>query len=109
MPFRSLALLTFGAFLLASTGVWAQEPARKPIYQVQPQYSRILKDKQIGGTVRLVAVVSPAGTVKQTEIVGGNPILVTAAENAVHQWKYAPADHETREEIIFRFDPNNHH
>lgn len=109
MPCRSLILLVVGASLLASTAAWTQEPARKPIYQVPPQYSRILKDKQIGGTVKLIAVVSPAGAVKQTEIVGGNPILVTAAENAVHQWKYAPADHETREEITFRFDPNNHH
>ena len=85
----------------------AQESGRKLIHEVEPQYSPILKDKQIGGVVKIIAVVSPSGAVTRTETIGGNPILVTAAQNAVKQWKYSPAATETRQVVTFRFDAKN--
>jgi hypothetical protein len=86
----------------------AQE-ARRVIYRTSPVYPPILKDKQIGGLVRILAVVTPAGAVKQTEGLGGNPVLVTASEAAVKQWKFQPAANETREIVTLRFDATNHH
>jgi hypothetical protein len=47
--------------------------------------------------------------VKQTEGLGGNPVLVTASEAAVKQWKFQPAANETREIVTLRFDATNHH
>jgi TonB family protein len=85
----------------------AQQP-RKVIYRTNPVYPPVLKDKQIGGLVRILVVVTPAGGVKQTEDLGGNPALVTATEAAVKQWKFEPAANETREIVTLRFDPKNH-
>lgn len=85
----------------------AQQP-RRVVYKVNPIYPPVLKDNQIGGLVRILVVVTPAGTVKETEDRGGNPVLVSAAEAAVKQWKYEPAPTETRETVTLRFDPTNH-
>ena len=96
------------AFLLVVSLMQGQE-ARRVIYRTNPVYPPILKDKQIGGLVRILAVVTPAGAVKQTEGLGGNPVLVTASEAAVKQWKFQPAANETREIVTLRFDITNHH
>lgn len=53
--------------------------------------------------VKLVALVAPNGSVKSTEAVGGNPVLIRAAVDAVKGWKFAPALNETREVIELRF------
>ena len=96
------------AFLLVVSLMQGQE-ARRVIYRTNPVYPPILKDKQIGGLVRILAVVTPAGAVKETEGLGGNPVLVTASEAAVKQWKFQPAANETREIVTLRFDITNHH
>jgi TonB family protein len=84
------------------------QQSRKLIYKTNPVYPPVLKDKKIGGLVRILVVVTPAGGVKQTEDLGGNPALVTATEAAVKQWKYEPAPNETREIVTLRFDPTSH-
>jgi TonB family protein len=84
------------------------QQARKIVYQTNPVYPPVLKNKQIGGLVRIRVVVTPAGSVKQTEDLGGNPALITAAEAAVKQWKFEPAASETREIVTLRFDPTQH-
>lgn len=48
--------------------------------------------------------IAPNGSVKSIESVGGNPLLIKAAQEAVTKWMYAPALHETRELIELRFD-----
>lgn len=81
---------------------------RKIIYRTNPVYPPVLKDKKIGGLVRILVVVTPTGSVKQTEPLGGNPALVMAAEAAVKQWKYEPAPNETRDVVALRFDATDH-
>ena len=64
----------------------ASPAASQGYLQDEPRLSTcspVLKDKQIGGLVRILVVVTPAGGVKQVEDLGGNPALVTAAEAAV--------------------------
>jgi len=59
----------------------------------------------IAGTVKVFAVVAPDGTVKAFEPVGGGPLLVQASENAIRQWKFAPAAAESKELIELHFHP----
>ena len=94
--------------MLLLVGVAQCQQLRRVIYKTNPVYPPILKDNNIGGLVRILAVVTPAGNVKQTQPLGGNPALVTAAEAAVKQWKYDPAPSETREIVTLRFDPTDH-
>jgi len=58
----------------------------------------------LGGTVKVVAVVAPDGDVKSVEPKGGSPILLKAAEDAVSKWKFATGG-ESREIIEVRFAP----
>jgi protein TonB len=58
--------------------------APKPAY---PQAARIA---HIQGEVELRAVISRGGEIEQLEVVSGNPLLVTAAVDAVRRWRYRP-------------------
>jgi TonB family protein len=61
----------------------------------------------ISGTVRLVVVVSASGTVKSTQALGGHPLLVSAAEDAVKKWKFEAAPQENSGVVEFTFKPDN--
>ncbi len=105
---RSLA---FVCLLLAFVGVATavqsqQQSGRKIIAQVQPKYPEYLKDHEIGGSVRLKVVVTPNGNVKKVTPIGGNPILVDAAMDAVKQWKYAPSENTDTFEVKLEFAPH---
>jgi TonB family protein len=84
----------------------AQETGdRKIVKKVEAQYPAVLKRRGIGGTVRLKVVVHADGSVKDVEILGGNPALADAAEKAVRQWKFAPGN-ESSVTVAVNFDPN---
>ena len=86
--------------------VRAEDPApRKLITRVSPKYPEYLKTHEIGGIVRLTIIVTPAGNVKTVTPVGGNPILVDAATDAVKQWKYAPGENTDTFEVKLAFVP----
>jgi TonB family protein len=89
---------------------WAQnqqpssENARRIIRKAQPTYPEIARKMNLGGTVRVVAVVASDGEVKSVEPVGGSPVLLKAAQDAVSKWKFAPGP-ETRESVELHFTP----
>jgi TonB family protein len=71
---------------------------------VAPTYPDLAKRLQISGVVKLRAIVAPNGSVKLIEALGGNPVLMKAAQEAVTNWKYAPGPDETRELVELRFN-----
>jgi TonB family protein len=79
---------------------------RKLITRVEPQYPEILREKQIGGIVRLEVTIAANGTVQSVAILGGNPILAEAAETAVRKWVYAPGRSQTLE-VSIPFDASH--
>ena len=79
--------------------------ARKLVSHVVPKYPEFLREHEIGGVVRLTVVVTPNGNVKSVAPVGGNPILIDAATEAVKQWKYAPAETTDTFEVKLDFVP----
>jgi TonB family protein len=86
---------------------YAQDPGRKVLKKVSPQYPIILKSKGIGGTVRLKVFIKPDGSVRDTNVVGGNPILAESAQKAVAQWKFSAGSAETIMEVSVVFDPHS--
>ncbi len=60
------------------------------IYKVQPQYPAIARTIHLAGTVYLRAIIGTDGTVRQLEVISGNPILANPALQAVRQWRYQP-------------------
>jgi TonB family protein len=83
----------------------AQDTKRKILKKVPAEYPQILKDKGIGGTVRLKVFIRPDGSVKDTEVLGGNPILVESAQKSVKQWKFSPLNSDSNEEVVVNFHP----
>ena len=100
-----LGVLFLSILLVCPPPGRTQDNGRKILKKVAAQYPSILKSKGIGGVVRLKVFIKPDGSVKDTELLGGNPILAESAQKAVLQWKFAAASAETSMEISVVFDP----
>lgn len=62
----------------------------KIINEVQPAYPPLARDARVQGDVMIDSVIDKLGDVTKMKLVSGNPLLITAALNAVKQWKYQP-------------------
>ena len=99
---------SLGILVLVTCISSAQEPSeasRKILSRVVPVYPELARTMQIHGTVRVNVVIAPDGKVKVTQVVGGNPVLIKAAVDAIEKWRWVPASHETKELIQLDFHP----
>jgi TonB family protein len=108
-PWVGIGLLTL---LMAATfrplSARAQgDLTRKAKTRVEPAYPPLAKRMNITGTVKVLVVVSRNGSLKETKVVGGNPILVNAAMDALKKWKFEPADTESTGTVEFKFQPQD--
>ncbi len=60
------------------------------VHEVQPVYPPLAREGRIQGVVRLSAIISKDGSVRELDLIGGHPLLVPAAINAVKQFVYRP-------------------
>jgi TonB family protein len=105
---RRLIIFLLALLTVAASAAPAQEPdtsqhGRKVVRMVTPVYPELARRLQISGVVKLQATVAPDGTVKSIEPVGGHPLLIRAAQDAVTKWKFVPAPAETQELIELNF------
>jgi len=105
--------LVIGAALLGGTvgmsGLNAfgqEESTRKAKSKVTPTYPELARRMKITGVVKVQAIVAPNGTVKDAKVVGGHPVLATAALDAVRKWRFEARPQETTENLEFHFDPS---
>lgn len=105
----ALILVAFAAVVVNPARAVGEdnEINRKVKSKVSPMYPEIARRMNISGTVRLVVVVTPTGAVKSTKVLGGHPLLVSAAEDAVKKWKFEPASAEDSGVVEFTFKPEN--
>ena len=99
-----LALLAALAFIC--TAAFAEDGDRKVRQRVTPLYPELAKRVNAAGTVRLEVEVAPNGEVKGVKALGGHPLLIPAAEDAVRKWKYEPMKDTTTAVVEFKFAPN---
>jgi TonB family protein len=77
------------------------------VYQPRPVYPRLAKLARVQGAVCLTAIIGRDGTIPYLKLVSGNPLLVTAAFEAVRQWRYRPTLLNGEPvEVITRIDVN---
>jgi TonB family protein len=106
-------LTPVGVALAPSSQAQAQEQAkgeevpRKAKLKVEPVYPDVARRMNIAGTVRLAVVVAPNGTVKSSKPIGGHPLLVNAATDAVRRWRFEPGPGESNGIVEFKFQPQN--
>lgn len=78
---------------------------RRAKTKVQPAYPELARKMQISGTVKIEVTVAPNGTVKEARVIGGHPVLATAALDAARKWRFEPASNESSGIIDFKFEP----
>jgi len=108
---RTRALFTTVALIALTTSIACAQNAsaatnseRKVATRVTPSYPELAKKMHIHGVVRVEALVKANGTVKSTRVLGGNPVLVDAALEAVGKWKFESGQSETTEIVQLTFD-----
>jgi TonB family protein len=82
----------------------AGEIVRRAKTRVQPVYPDLARKMNLAGTVKVEVVVATNGSVKSAKVVGGHPVLASAALDAVKKWKFEPAAVETTGVVDFKFD-----
>ena len=82
-----------------------EELTRKVTTRVAPTYPDLAKRMNIRGTVKFLVVVAPNGSLKNSKVVGGNPLLVNAALDALKRWKFEPSQDESTGTVEFKFQP----
>lgn len=109
---RRLAALILGIILgglsaLSSGSAQTIKTAgeRKVISRVDVTYPRLAQQMRLQGTVKISATVAPAGKVVKTELIGGSPVFVPYALNAVSLLKWEPGPKETTEIVEIDFVP----
>jgi len=84
-----------------------EELSRKVKVRVPPVYPEIARRMNITGAVKVSVVVSPAGAVKSAKVIGGHPILVSAAVDAVKKWRFESASSESTGVVEIKFAPQD--
>ncbi len=57
---------------------------------VQPEYPLLARQAKVQGSVILQALIGKDGIIQNLRVVGGPPILASAAQDAVRQWRFKP-------------------
>ena len=66
---------------------------------------KLAQQMRLRGTVKVSATVAPTGKVVKTELIGGSPVFVPYALNAVSLLKWEPGPKETMEIVEIDFVP----
>jgi TonB family protein len=101
----ALLVITLATVMTAQNNASSSNSERKVTSRVAPFYPELAKRMRLQGVVKVEAVVRPNGTVKSTRVLGGNPVLVEAAVDAVNKWKFEPGPDETTEVVQLTFIP----
>jgi len=81
------------------------ESVRKVVRKVAPAYPELARKLNINGSVKLEVTVGANGSPKNPKVVGGHPLLVQSAIDAINEWRWVPGQ-ETKELVEFKFTPD---
>jgi TonB family protein len=101
-----------GGSLAAAPRARAQEIStdtakRKVKTKILPDYPELAKQMNATGKVKVEATISSDGRVTSTKVIGGSPLLVGAALDALRKWRFEPAAKESTEIVEFDFSGHN--
>lgn len=101
-------VLLLGGMLASPSKAYSQDASsesakRKVKSRVMPDYPTLAKQMKVTGKVKIETTIAADGHVSSTKVVGGSPLLVNAALDAVKKWRFEPAAKESVETIEFEF------
>jgi len=99
-----LALLVTFAGVLPCAAEDSGSGGRKIVEKSNPVYPELARRNQLTGTVKLRVTIGADGLAKDVEVIGGNPLFISTATDAVKKWKWAPADRASTETLEIKFN-----
>jgi len=104
-------LVLMAMLLTSGAGGWhmdafAQEKqgtTRQVKKRVQPEYPELARRMNLTGKVRVEIAVGADGRVISMVPIGGHPVLVKAAEQALQDWRFAPASGASKQVVEIDF------
>jgi hypothetical protein len=110
---ESLALVAAVLWIVCGASVACAQRVRssgerKIVSRASVVYPKIALQMRLQGTVKITATVAPNGKVVKTELIGGSPVFVPYALDAVALMKWESAGTETKEVLEIDFIPSNH-
>lgn len=102
-----IVIIALLAVMVAAQTASAQEEdaVRKVKTRVAPNYPELARKMNVAGTVKVQVTIAPNGSVKAAKALGGHPLLIDPAVDAVKKWKYEPGKDETTTIVQFNFNP----
>jgi TonB family protein len=88
--------------LLQTVSLTAQE-SRKLKKEVQPVFPELARQAHVHGAVKLQVEIAPSGKVRNVTVLGGHPLLIDSAVQAVKTWQYEPASDTSSATVVFNF------
>jgi TonB family protein len=82
----------------------AEASRRKVRTRVVPDYPSLAKQMNVSGKVKIEATVASDGHVVTTRVIGGSPLLINSALDALKKWRFEPAPKDTTEIVEFEFN-----
>jgi TonB family protein len=101
-----MLVVVAGLSLGARAASAEEDGGRKVKSKVSPSYPELARRMNLTGTVKVEVVIGSNGVVKSTKVIGGHPVLVEPALDAVRKWRYEPASEETTATVEFHFNNN---
>ncbi len=87
--------LLLAVALLHGSAMAADGEPRRAKDKTTPVYPELARRMKLAGTVRIEVVIAANGTVKSTKALGGHPLLIQAATEAIKKWRYEPGPETT--------------
>ena len=86
----------------------SQDSAKRKVKtKTVPEYPDLARQMKATGKVKIEATISADGRVTNTKVIGGSPLLVGAAMDALKKWRFEPAAKESIEVVEFDFSGHN--
>ena len=106
----AVGLLLSGCAATSAPMAWGQEVKgqetnRKVKSKASPVYPDLARRMNITGVVKVRVTIAANGSVKDATVVGGHPVLASAALDAAKKWRFEARPEESTEIVEFRFDP----
>ncbi len=98
---KGTAILLMSMVFVMAGPAYADQP-RKVKSQIQPTVPEMARHMNLKGTVRLEVEIGADGSVKSTKALGGHPLLIQSAEQAIRKWRYEPGP-PTKTVVEFNF------
>lgn len=103
-PFVRSAVLMVLMGCFAGNGIAEDRKAKS---EIKPVYPELAKKMNLTGVVKVQVEISPAGAVTSAKALGGHPLFIDSALDAVKKWRFETAQSASQQTVEFKFvNPN---